>query len=141
MRIALRAAGLDASAIDYISAHGTGTPANDISEATAMASVFGADLERVPVSSIKSMLGHCMGAANAIEAAMCALAIRDQRIPPTINTEACDARFPVQFDVVPHESRAHRVRHVMSNAFAFGGCTSSIIMSQVDSNTEVARKP
>ncbi len=137
MKRALHVAGLSPDQIDYVSAHGTGTAANDQSEATALHDVFGDRLPLIPVSSIKSMIGHCMGAASAFEAVACAMAIHHQRLPPTINTTMVDSAFPSAMDVVPGKSRNSPVNHVMSNAFAFGGNVSSIILSRLapdDSN-------
>ncbi|WP_407330675.1 beta-ketoacyl-[acyl-carrier-protein] synthase family protein [Enterovibrio sp. 27052020O] len=136
MNEALSMASLTPSDIDYVSAHGTGTPANDVSEAIALHTVFGDSLSQTPVSSIKSMLGHCMGAASAIEAAVCAMAIERQMLPPTINTSNIDPAFPVAFDVVPSEGRQADVTHILSNAFAFGGNVSSVIFSQLDKGTQ-----
>lgn len=130
MHNALAMAGLSSSDIQYVCAHGTGTQANDSSEAEAMFRVFGQALANVPVSSIKSMLGHCMGAASALEAVSCALALEHQALPPTLNTEAVDPDFPYALDVVPGQSRSAQLSHVMSNAFAFGGNVSCVVFSK-----------
>jgi 3-oxoacyl-[acyl-carrier-protein] synthase II len=129
METAMRGARLDRGEIDYINAHGTGTQANDKCEAVAMARVFRDGLRALPVSSVKSMLGHCMGAASAMEAAICAMALERQVLPPTINTRDIDPDFPIPFDFVP-EARPHRLRNVISNAFAFGGNVSSLVLSR-----------
>ena len=130
MTNALHEAGIEPDQIDYISAHGTGTPANDRMETSAIKSVFGHAAKRVPVSSIKSMLGHKMGAASAIEAAACAFAIDRQIIPPTINylvpDPACD------LDYVPNVARERVVRTALSNAFAFGGNCSALILKRCE---------
>jgi 3-oxoacyl-[acyl-carrier-protein] synthase II len=130
MTNALHEAGIEPDQIDYISAHGTGTPANDRMETSAIKSVFGHAAKRVPVSSIKSMLGHTMGAASAIEAAACAFAIDRQIIPPTINylvpDPACD------LDYVPNVARERVVRTALSNAFAFGGNCSALILKRCE---------
>lgn len=136
MNEALSMASLKPKDIDYVSAHGTGTPANDVSEAIALHTVFGDTLRNTPVSSIKSMLGHCMGAASAIEAAVCALAIERQMLPPTINTQNIDPAFPIAFDVVPGKGRAAEVTHILSNAFAFGGNVSSVIFSKLEEDVQ-----
>lgn len=115
--------------IDYISAHGTGTKSNDHHEAQAVIKVFGDYADKIPVSSIKSMLGHTMGAASAVEAAACCLAIRDHRVPPTMNYETPDP--DCRLDVVANESRKHRVRVAMNNAYAFGGTNASVIFKEV----------
>ena len=130
MRQALSQSHLLPKDIHYINAHGTGTKANDLSEAIAMATVFGDVLRNIPVSSIKSMLGHCMGAASAIESAVCALALHHQVLPPTINTQQLDPEFPISFDTVP-KSRPCVIENIMSNAFAFGGNVSSLVMSRM----------
>ncbi|WP_375055767.1 beta-ketoacyl-[acyl-carrier-protein] synthase family protein [Zobellella sp. DQSA1] len=130
MQRALDMAGLTPGDIQYICAHGTGTQANDSSEAEAMFRVFDKALANVPVSSIKSMLGHCMGAASALEAVSCALALEHQKLPPTLNTEAVDPDFPFPLDVVPNRSRPAKLSHIMSNAFAFGGNVSCVIFSK-----------
>jgi 3-oxoacyl-[acyl-carrier-protein] synthase II len=130
MTNALREAGLTPENIDYISAHGTGTPANDRVETAAIKNVFGDAARRTPVSSIKSMLGHTMGAASAIEAAACALAIDRGIIPPTINYETPDPACDL--DYVPNEARAMTVRTALSNAFAFGGNCSALILKRCE---------
>lgn len=129
MEVALRTGNLRPEDISYISAHGTGTKANDAHEANAMAAVFGEKLRDIPVSGLKSLLGHCMGAASAFEAVASALSIRDQRVPGTHNTEQLDGTFPIPFPLrAPTDSIP--VRHVLSNAFAFGGNICSVVFSQ-----------
>ena len=132
MQRALQVAGLTPADIDYVSAHGTGTAANDQSEAVAMHHVFGERLASLPVSSIKSSLGHCMGAASAFEAVACALGLYHQIAPPTINTSEIDSAFPVRLDVIPGQARAMPMQHVMSNAFAFGGNIATVVFSRLD---------
>jgi 3-oxoacyl-[acyl-carrier-protein] synthase II len=116
--------------ISYISAHGTGTPTNDLRETEAVKRVFGTTAYQVPISSIKSMLGHTMGAASAIEAATCALAIHDHRIPPTMNLETPDPECDL--DYVPNVARDQLVNVAMNNAYAFGGNNSSLILKQYE---------
>lgn len=128
MHQALRHAGLDAAAVDYVSAHGTGTPTNDKLETKAMKQVFGQ--RQVPTSSIKSMLGHTMGAASAIECGVCALAVAEDRVPPTINFTEPDPECDV--DCVPNQARTLPVRVAMNNAYAFGGNNASVIFRKVD---------
>jgi beta-ketoacyl-acyl-carrier-protein synthase II len=126
MRMALRKAGIAPEAVDYINAHGTGTPLNDSAETQAIKAVFGAHAYRLAVSSTKSMLGHMMGAAGSIEALICALAIHDARIPPTINLEqpdpACD------LDYVPNVAREAPVNVALSNSIGLGGHNSALIL-------------
>ncbi len=129
MEQALAESGLVASDVDYVSAHGTGTPTNDRLETIAFRRVFGDQARRVPVSSIKSMLGHTMGAASAIEAAVCSLAVAEGRIPPTINFEQPDP--DCDLDVVPNQARELPVRVAMNNAYAFGGNNASVIFREV----------
>ncbi|MBX3707491.1 MAG: beta-ketoacyl-ACP synthase II [Pseudomonadales bacterium] len=128
MRNALTDAGLTAAEVDYINAHGTSTPLGDVAETKAIKQVFGADT-RVAVSSSKSMVGHLLGAAGAVEAIFTILAIRDQVLPPTINLEhpgeGCD------LDYVPNVARQGRVRAGLSNSFGFGGTNGTLIFRQV----------
>ncbi len=125
MRMALRDAGAAADAVDYINAHGTGTEANDATETEAIREVFGAHADRLAVSSTKSMHGHTLGAAGAIEAAATALAIRDGFIPPTVNYRVPDLRCDL--DIVPNESRDGQITCAMSNSFAFGGLNAVLL--------------
>lgn len=125
MTQALRHSGLTPDDVDYVSAHGTGTPTNDTLESRALESVFGRRAGRVPVSSIKSMLGHTMGAASAIESAACALAVAEGFVPPTINFRSPDPECAV--DCVPNEARELVADVVMNNASAFGGNNASLV--------------
>jgi 3-oxoacyl-[acyl-carrier-protein] synthase II len=129
MARALVDGGLAPGEVDYVSAHGTGTPTNDRLEAIALARVFGEAARRLPVSSVKSMLGHTMGAASAIEAAVCALACATDRIPPTIHFEEPDPE--IDLDCVPNVAREHRVDVAMNNAYAFGGNNASVVFRKV----------
>ncbi|MFI5355817.1 MAG: beta-ketoacyl-ACP synthase II [Opitutales bacterium] len=122
---ALRDAGLQR--VDYINAHATSTQANDAAETCAIKAVFGAEAARIPVSSTKSMTGHALGAAGAIEAVVCVKALQAQFIPPTINLETPD---PVcDLDYVAREGRPAALRHIMSNSFGFGNCNAALIFS------------
>jgi 3-oxoacyl-[acyl-carrier-protein] synthase II len=123
MLAALADAGLAPEDVSYISAHGTGTPTNDRLEALAVQRVFGATAPRTPMSSIKSMIGHTMGAASAIEAGVCALAVATGRVPPTMNMEQPDG----DLDYVPNVARELDVRVAMNNAYAFGGNNASVL--------------
>ncbi|MGL5386573.1 MAG: beta-ketoacyl-ACP synthase II [Serratia sp. (in: enterobacteria)] len=130
MENALRDAGVTTSQIDYINAHGTSTPAGDKAETQAVKSVFGSDAKRVMVSSTKSMTGHLLGAAGAIESIFTVLALRDQAVPPTINLdnpdEGCD------LDFVPHEARQTKdMEFTLCNSFGFGGTNGSLIFRRV----------
>jgi 3-oxoacyl-[acyl-carrier-protein] synthase II len=123
MQRALDDAQCDAGIIDYINAHGTATTFNDATEGTAISTLFG---NRVPVSSTKSMMGHSLGAAGAIEAVFSILALRDQFLPPNINYMTPDSSWDL--DVVANEAREAKVRVAMSNSFGFGGTNASLIV-------------
>jgi 3-oxoacyl-[acyl-carrier-protein] synthase II len=125
MTIAMADAGIRPGEVSYISAHGTGTAVNDRIETAAVKQAFGAAASRVPISSIKSMLGHTMGAASAIEAAACALAVHDDAIPPTMHYETPDPECDL--DYVPNESRHVPIDVAMNNAYAFGGNNASVL--------------
>ncbi|MFH8339516.1 beta-ketoacyl-[acyl-carrier-protein] synthase family protein [Streptomyces sp. AM6-12] len=122
-------AGVKKDEIDYVCAHGTGTPSNDSAEVAAMREVFGDQLP--PMSSIKSMLGHSMGAASGFGAIACCLAIRDGFVPPTINLNTIDPNFE-GIDVVPNVSREADVRIVQNNGFAFGGNNAITIFGRYE---------
>jgi len=126
MEKAFAQAGRAPSEVDYISAHGTGTKSNDLHETMAVKWVFGEGAYRVPISSIKSMLGHTMGAASAIEAAVCCLAIERGAIPPTMNLTEADP--DCDLDYVPNEARSRPVKLAMNNAYAFGGTNASLLL-------------
>jgi 3-oxoacyl-[acyl-carrier-protein] synthase II len=130
MTQALADAGLAAADVDYISAHGTGTPTNDRLETLAVKRAFGDAAARVPMSSVKSMLGHTMGAASALEAAVCCLTIAEGWIPPTINYETPDPECDL--DYVANRARQTPVRVAMNNAYAFGGANASVLFAAVD---------
>jgi 3-oxoacyl-[acyl-carrier-protein] synthase II len=132
MRLAMADAGLEPSEIDYINAHGTSTKLNDASETSAIKSVFGEQAYNIPVSSTKSMTGHLLGAAGAIEAIFCILALRDDILPPTINYQTPDPACDL--DYVPNRSRPAKLRHTLSNSFGFGGHNASVILSQPPTN-------
>lgn len=127
---ALKDGGTKPDQISYISAHGTGTRTNDLLETIAVKQVFHETAYRIPISSIKSMLGHTMGAAAAIEAATCALVVLHDRIPPTINLVEPDPECDL--DYVPSHSREHHVKAAMNNAYAFGGNNASLILKKCD---------
>jgi 3-oxoacyl-[acyl-carrier-protein] synthase II len=132
MRMALDDARLGPEAIDYVNAHGTSTPQGDIEEARALVRVFGdhARQKRLWVSSTKSVMGHLLGGAGAVEAALCALALREGRVPPTMNLEDQDPECDLDF--VPREARERRLAHVMSNSFGFGGTNATLILSRFE---------
>lgn len=129
MQKALRTSGIDLKDVDYISAHGTGTKANDSTESQAINQVFPKEKKRIPVSSIKSMLGHTMGAASAIEAIACVMAIQNSIIPPTINYEESDSECDI--DCVPNQARQKEVKIALNNSFAFGGNNACLVLKQI----------
>jgi 3-oxoacyl-[acyl-carrier-protein] synthase II len=129
MRAAISDAGIDASAIGYINAHGTSTPAGDLAETMGIKSVLGDHARRVMVSSTKSMTGHLLGAAGGVEAVFSAMALHAGVIPPTINLDnpspGCD------LDYVPHTARQQQVDIAMSNSFGFGGTNGSLVFRRI----------
>lgn len=126
---ALRDAGIDATEVDHVNAHGTATPQNDRAEAKGFRSVFGERTGRVPVTSVKSMIGHCLGAAGGIEAAVLALTVARGVIPPTINHAETDPECEV--DVVANQARQQRVRCGVSTSLAFGGNDSALVIREL----------
>src|ERR1700693_5845352 len=128
IRNAIHDAGLTPDDIDYVNAHGTATPENDKMEYLAISTVFGERATQIPVSSNKSMVGHTISAAGAVEAIFSLLTLEHQRIPPTINYDVPDPAIP--FDVVPNKARAAGVTAVMSNSFGFGGQNASLILTR-----------
>jgi len=126
MNAAFSDAKLNTEDIDYVNAHGTGTPLNDRSESEALRTAFAAKIDDLPVSSSKAVLGHSLGAAGALEIAVCALALRNQTIPPTANFDGYDPECAI--DCVPNIARDARIRNAMSNSFAFGGLNAVIIL-------------
>ncbi len=128
VRNALTDAGMGVEQIDYINAHGTATPENDKMEYLGISMVFGERAKEIPVSSNKSMVGHTLSAAGAVEAVFSLLTLEHQRIPPTINYDVPDPAIP--FDVVPNKARDAKVTAVMSNSFGFGGQNASLILTR-----------
>lgn len=131
IRMCLADAKLPPEAVDYVNAHGTSTPAGDIQESTAISRVFGdhALSKKLWVSSTKSMMGHLLGGAGAVEIAISALAVARGVVPPTINLDDPDPACPL--DYVPHQARERALRHAVSNSFGFGGTNASILVSRL----------
>ena len=129
MANAVRDARLDPSSIDYINAHGTSTPAGDLAESRAVQKVMGEAAKSVAVSSTKSMIGHLLGAAGAVEAVFSILAIRDQVAPPTINLD--NPQEGCELDYVPHTAREMKIDVALSNSFGFGGTNGTLVFTRV----------
>jgi 3-oxoacyl-[acyl-carrier-protein] synthase II len=131
MQMALRKAGLEPSDIDYINAHGTSTPLGDELELGAVRRLFGEAINTVSMSSTKSMIGHLLGGAGAVESIFCILAMRDQIVPPTINLDSpspsCEG-----VDLVPHVAKKREVRAILNNSFGFGGTNASLVMIKAE---------
>jgi 3-oxoacyl-[acyl-carrier-protein] synthase II len=128
IRNAIEDAALTPDDIDYINPHGTGTPENDKMEYLGVASVFGERAKAIPISSNKSMIGHTLSAAGAVESVFTLMTLEHQRVPPTINYNVPDPAIPL--DVVPNKARDAKVRHALSNSFGFGGQNVSLVMSR-----------
>jgi 3-oxoacyl-[acyl-carrier-protein] synthase II len=130
MTMALRKAGVETTAVDYINAHGTSTPINDPTETRGVKTLFGEHAYKLAMSSTKSMTGHLLGAAGGLEAGITALAIKHQIAPPTINLDnpdpACD------LDYVPHRARPMKIRYALSNSFGFGGTNGTLLMKSFE---------
>ncbi len=130
MSLAIADAGLTPDDIDYVNAHGTSTHMNDLGETEACKEVFGARAKDVPISSVKSMTGHMLGAAGGIECIATALSVENDMIPPTINYETPDLEEGLDLDYVPNKSRSHTVRAAISNNFGFGGHNACLVLKK-----------
>ncbi len=128
MNRAIADANIEPAQIDYISVHGTGTKANDIAETLAIKRFLGARAFEVPVSSIKSMIGHTMGAASALEAVASVMALNTGKIPPTMNYEHPDPQCDL--DYVPNHCRTVKLETILSNSMAFGGNNSCLVLGR-----------
>ncbi|MBM2769083.1 beta-ketoacyl-[acyl-carrier-protein] synthase family protein, partial [Burkholderia anthina] len=127
---ALDDAGIDASQVGYVNAHGTGTRNGDISESEALRSVFGRSLENMLVSSTKSSHGHLIGAAGALELAICAMAVKEQKVPPTLHYDAADPACG-GIDYVPHVGRqVDGLEYAISNSFGMGGNNTVLVVKR-----------
>jgi 3-oxoacyl-[acyl-carrier-protein] synthase II len=129
MRAALNRAGIEASDIDYVNAHGTSTPMGDEIELRAVERLFGNASGKLAMSSTKSATGHLLGAAGAIEAIFSVLAIRDNIVPPTLNLDNPSVNTPI--DLVPHEAKEREINTVLTNSFGFGGTNASLVLRRV----------
>jgi 3-oxoacyl-[acyl-carrier-protein] synthase II len=130
MRAALQRAGVAPERVGYINAHGTSTPLGDLAETRAIKEVFGDHAYELAVSSTKSVTGHCFGAAGAIEAMMCVLAVKEGVLPPTINYETPDPECDL--DYVPNEARRVQVDVALSNAMGLGGHNGCVLVGRID---------
>ncbi len=132
MRMAVEAAKLRPAQIDYINAHGTSTPQGDLQESCAIATLFGSHAldKQLWISSTKSAMGHLLGAAGAMEAAICALALKHGQVPPTLNLDEQDPECPLEF--VANQARSRTIQHALSNSFGFGGTNAALVLSRVD---------
>ncbi|MBQ7514900.1 MAG: beta-ketoacyl-ACP synthase II [Schwartzia sp.] len=130
MELAIADAGLTPDDIDYVNAHGTSTHMNDLGESEACKAVFGQRAKEVPVSSIKSMTGHLLGAAGGVEAIAMALSVQSDMLPPTINYDEPDLEEGLDLDYVPNQARAHKVRAAISNNFGFGGHNACLVLKK-----------
>ena len=128
---ALSDAHMSPSDIDYINVHGTSTPLGDIAELKALDAVFGEGLNKISISSTKSMTGHLLGAAAAIEALACIMAITRSIIPPTINVENLDPQLRADLDLTLGKAKSREVRAALSNTFGFGGHNSTVIFRRI----------
>jgi 3-oxoacyl-[acyl-carrier-protein] synthase II len=129
MRMALKNAGVNPEQVTYINAHGTSTPMNDLYETMAIKSVFGGHLEKLMVSSTKSMTGHALGAAGGLEAVFTLMAMEKGVIPPTINYREPDPECDL--DYVPNTARDGRIEYALSNNFGFGGTNATILFKKI----------
>jgi 3-oxoacyl-(acyl-carrier-protein) synthase len=128
IRLALKNAGISVEEVDYINAHGTATQLNDASETQAIKSVFGDTAYHIPISSTKSMTGHCMGSTGALETIFCVKAIRENIVPPTIHYETPDPQC--NLDYVPNQAREKDVKVAINNAFGFGGHNAVLVIRE-----------
>ena len=131
MQVALKEAGLKPKDIDYINPHGTSTPLGDISEAAAIKTVFGEDAYNISISSSKSMTGHILGGAGAVEAIVSILALKNSFVPPTINLDNLDSKIDSKLDFTPQKGKHRDIKNTLSNTFGFGGHNASIIFGKL----------
>ena len=130
MQMAINDAGIEPEKIDYINAHGTSTYYNDLYETMAIKSVFGENAKNVSISSTKSMTGHLLGASGAIEAIVCALAIKDNFVPPTINLE--NPGEGMDLDYTPNKGKERTINYALSNSLGFGGHNATIVLKKYE---------
>ena len=131
MELALHDAGITKEEVDYLNTHATSTPVGDLSEIAAIRGFFGHDPKHLSISATKSMTGHLLGAAGAIEALASVMAIKEGVVPPTINTENLDAEIPSHLDIVLKEARDKQIKVAMSNTFGFGGHNGIVVFKKI----------
>ncbi|ACF14020.1 3-oxoacyl-(acyl-carrier-protein) synthase 2 [Chloroherpeton thalassium ATCC 35110] len=129
MKMAMNDAGISPEEIDYVNTHGTSTPLGDLAEVKAIKSLFGQHASKINISSTKSMVGHLLGAAGAVESVACLLAIENQTVPPTINIDNLDPEIDV--DVTPNQPKKREVNYVLNNGFGFGGHNATLIFKKI----------
>jgi 3-oxoacyl-[acyl-carrier-protein] synthase II len=132
MALAIEDAGLKPDDIDYINAHGTATPLGDISEARAIMTVFGEHAYKMNISATKSMTGHLLGAAGAVEAIATIMAMLNDTVPPTINFKVPDPRIDQKLNITPNKAQSRKINIAISNTFGFGGHNASIVIKKAD---------
>ncbi len=131
MQDALKDAEINKEEVDYLNVHATSTPVGDLSEVNAVTRLFGATPEKLTISATKSMTGHLLGAAGAIEAIACLMSIRDGIIPPTINTRNLDPAIPAGLNILLGEAIKYPVKVAMSNTFGFGGHNGIVVFKKI----------
>jgi 3-oxoacyl-[acyl-carrier-protein] synthase II len=129
MRLALADANVTGDEIDYVNAHGSSTPLNDTTETAAIKQVLGDRAYRIPISGTKGYYGHALGASGAIETAICALAMEQEWLPPTVNLQVADKACDLNF--LPGTGRKERVEHILTNSFGFGGINAALVLRRV----------
>lgn len=132
MRLALEEAGLSINDIDYINVHGTSTPIGDIAETKAIINLFGEQAYKINISSTKSMTGHLLGAAGAIESIACIMAVKEDIVPPTINFKTPDPDIDQKLNITPNKAQKRTIRAALNNTFGFGGHNASLIIKKLD---------
>jgi 3-oxoacyl-[acyl-carrier-protein] synthase II len=132
MNLSLEEGGINAADVDYINTHATSTPVGDMSEINAVRKVFGDNPKKLKISATKSMTGHLLGAAGAVEGIICVKALQEGIVPPTINTSTLDAAIPKTMDIVTKESQQVKLNYAMSNTFGFGGHNAIVLFKKFD---------
>lgn len=132
MKLAVKEAGIGVEEIDYINVHGTATPLGDISESKAIVDVFGEHAYKLNISSTKSMTGHLLGAAGAVETIACIMAVKNDIVPPTINLKVPDPEIDQKLNLTPNKAQSRNVNYAISNTFGFGGHNASVVIKKAE---------